>query len=184
MKKKQKDAITPQIKAAESKARGVLSEFRAFIMRGNVIDLAVGVIIGAAFQSIVNSIVNDLIMPFVGLLTGSVNFTDQFVVLKYAEGDPVAAAGKTYTTLTQAKEAGATVFAYGSFITAVINFLILAVVIFFLVRGINRLQGLYHKDKGEEPAPAAPTTKTCPFCKSEIAIDATRCPHCTSELTE
>ncbi len=172
-----------KIKDLGKKAGGFLGEFRTFILRGNVMDLAVGVIIGAAFQSIVNSLVNDLIMPFVGLFTGGVNFTDQFVVLKYAEGDPVAAAGKVYTSLTQAKEAGATVFAYGSFITAVLNFLILAAVIFLLVRTLNRLQNLTKKK--EEPAPApAPTTKVCPFCKSEIAIDATRCAHCTSELTE
>ena len=142
-------------------------------------DLAVGVIIGAAFQSIVTSLVNDLIMPFVGLFTGGVNFTDQFVVLKYADG----VKPETYTTLTQAKEAGATVFAYGSFITAVLNFLILAAVIFLLVRAINKIQTIGKKK--EEPAPApAPTTKVCPFCKSEFAIEATRCAHCTSQLEE
>lgn len=169
-----------QLKKLGKKSGGFFGEFRTFILRGNVMDLAVGVIIGAAFQSIVTSLVNDLIMPFVGLFTGGVNFTDQFVVLKYADG----VKPETYTTLTQAKEAGATVFAYGSFITAVLNFLILAVVIFLLVRAINKLQTI-GKKKEEEPAPApAPTTKVCPFCKSEIAIDATRCAHCTSELAE
>lgn len=168
-----------QLKKLGKKAGGFLGEFRTFILRGNVMDLAVGVIIGAAFQSIVTSLVNDLIMPFVGLFTGGVNFTDQFVVLKYADG----VKPETYTTLTQAKEAGATVFAYGSFITAVLNFLILAAVIFLLVRSINKLQNIGKKK--EEPAPAAaPTTKVCPFCKSEIAIDATRCAHCTSELKD
>ena len=168
-----------QLKKLGKKAGGFLGEFRTFILRGNVMDLAVGVIIGAAFQSIVTSLVNDLIMPFVGLFTGGVNFTDQFVVLKYADG----VKPETYTTLTQAKEAGATVFAYGSFITAVLNFLILAAVIFLLVRSINSLQKIGKKK--EEPAPAAaPTTKVCPFCKSEIAIDATRCAHCTSELKD
>ncbi len=166
------------LKSIGKKAGGFLGEFRTFILRGNVMDLAVGVIIGAAFQSIVTSLVNDLIMPFVGLFTGGVNFTDQFVVLKYADGVKEQA----YTSLTQAKEAGATVFAYGSFITAVLNFLILAAVIFLLVRSINSLQNIAKKK--EEPAPAAPTTKVCPFCKSEIAIDATRCAHCTSELAE
>ena len=162
------------------KKSGLIQEFKTFIMRGNVMDLAVGVIIGAAFQSIVNSVVNDLVMPFVGLLTGGINFSDQFVVLKYAEDAEHIA----YKSLEAAKEAGATVFAYGSFITAVINFLILAVIIFLMVKGINRLQTLGHKKAEAVEEPAAPTTKVCPFCKSEIAIDATRCPHCTSELSE
>lgn len=160
------------------KHNGIISEFKKFIMRGNVIDLAVGVIIGAAFQSIVNSVVNDLIMPFIGLLTGGINFNDQFIVLKLADG---VADGTTYSTLSAAKSAGATVFAYGSFITAVINFLILAFVIFWMVKGINRLESFGKKN---ETIPATPTTKICPFCKSEIAIDASRCPHCTSELAE
>ena len=157
----------------------ILNEFKAFALRGNVIDLAVGVIIGGAFQTIVKSMVDDLIMPFVGLATGGINFTDQFVVLKLAEG---VAEGTKYASLTAAKEAGATVFAYGSFVTAVINFIIMAIVIFLFVKGINSLHGLGKKK--EEEAPAAPTTKVCPFCKSEIAIEATRCAHCTSELKE
>lgn len=156
-----------------------LNEFKAFALRGNVIDLAVGVIIGGAFQAIVKSMVDDLIMPFVGLATGGINFTDQFVVLKLAEG---VEQGTKYASLTAAKEAGATVFAYGSFITAVINFIIMAVVIFLFVKAINNLHKLGKKK--EEEVPAAPTTKVCPFCKSEIAIDATRCAHCTSELKE
>lgn len=156
-----------------------LNEFKTFALRGNVIDLAVGVIIGGAFQTIVKSMVDDLIMPFVGLATGGINFTDQFVVLRLAEG---VEAGKKYASLTAAKEAGATVFAYGSFITAVINFIIMAIVIFLFVKGINNLHKLGKKK--EEEAPAAPTTKVCPFCKSEIAIEATRCAHCTSELKE
>ncbi|MBQ8793805.1 MAG: large conductance mechanosensitive channel protein MscL [Clostridia bacterium] len=156
-----------------------LNEFKTFALRGNVIDLAVGVIIGGAFQTIVKSMVDDLIMPFVGLATGGINFTDQFVVLRLAEG---VEAGTKYASLTAAKEAGATVFAYGSFITAVINFIIMAIVIFLFVKGINNLHKLGKKK--EEEAPAAPTTKVCPFCKSEIAIEATRCAHCTSELKE
>ena len=156
-----------------------LNEFKTFALRGNVIDLAVGVIIGGAFQTIVKSMVDDLIMPFVGLATGGINFTDQFVVLRLAEG---VEAGTKYASLTAAKEAGATVFAYGSFITAVINFIVMAIVIFLFVKGINNLHKLGKKK--EEEAPAAPTTKVCPFCKSEIAIEATRCAHCTSELKE
>lgn len=156
-----------------------LNEFKTFALRGNVIDLAVGVIIGGAFQTIVKSMVDDLIMPFVGLATGGINFTDQFVVLRLAEG---VEAGTKYASLTAAKEAGATVFAYGSFITAVINFIIMAIVIFLFVKGINNLHKLGKKK--EEEAPAAPATKVCPFCKSEIAIEATRCAHCTSELKE
>ncbi len=158
----------------------ILGEFKTFALRGNVIDLAVGVIIGGAFQTIVKSMVDDLIMPFVGLATGGINFTDQFVVLKLAEG---AKEGTKYLSLAEAKEAGATVFAYGSFITAVINFIIMAIVIFLLVKGINNLHKLGKKTEEEAP-PAAPTTKVCPFCKSEIAIEATRCAHCTSELKE
>ena len=151
-----------------------LNEFKAFALRGNVIDLAVGVIIGGAFQAIVTSVINDLIMPWVGLITGGVNFADQFAIIKLPEGVDAAAV----TSVDVAKELGVTTFNYGSFITAVINFLIMAIVIFLLVRGINRLTSL----KKKEEAPAAPTTKVCPFCKSEIAIDATRCPHCTSEV--
>lgn len=156
-----------------------LNEFKAFALRGNVIDLAVGVIIGGAFQAIVKSLVDDLIMPFVGLATGGINFTDQFLVLKLAEG---VDAGATYPSLTAAKEAGATVFAYGSFITAVINFIIMAIVIFLFVKAINNLHKIGKKK--EEPVEEAPTTKICPFCKSEIAIEATRCAHCTSELKD
>ena len=153
-------------------------EFNEFALRGNVIDLAVGVIIGGAFQSIVKSLVDDLIMPFVGLATGGTNFNDQFIVLK--EG---AQGLKEYASLELAKADGATVFAYGSFITTVINFIIMAIAIFLLVKGINKLHKLSQK-KTEEVVVEEPTTKICPFCKSEIAIDATRCAHCTSEIKE
>ena len=141
-----------------------------------MVDLAVGVIIGGAFQKIVTSVVNDLIMPWVGLITGGVNFAEQFVILKVPEGvtDPI-------TSIEVAKELGVTTFNYGAFITAVIDFIIMAFVIFLLVKGINKLSNFRKK---EEEAPASPTTKICPFCKSEIAIEATRCAHCTSELPE
>lgn len=184
----------------EKKPCKILQEFKAFVMRGNVLDLAVGVIVGGAFQKIVTSAVNDLIMPFIGLLTGGTNFADQYVVLKgqelvdaalaaaqLAADEAAAAAGTTAAQVTftaaDATAAGASVFAYGAFITAVIDFLIMAVIVFLLVKGINALTSL-GKKKAEEPAPAPaePTTKVCPHCCSEIAIAATRCPHCTSEL--
>jgi len=150
-------------------------EFKTFALRGNVVDLAVGVIIGGAFQKIVTSVVNDLIMPWIGLLTGGTNFADQFKILRLPEG----VTAEMVTSLEVAKELGVTTFNYGAFITAVIDFIIMAFIIFLLVKGINKLNNL---KKVEEEAPAAPTTKICPFCKSEIAIEATRCAHCTSEL--
>ncbi len=129
-----------------------LSEFKAFISRGNVVDLAVGVIIGGAFTAIVNSLVNDLVTPLLGLITGGTDFTSLTFGFRGAQ------------------------FAYGSFISAIINFLLIALVLFCIIKVINTL----HREKEEEPA--APTTKICPYCKSEIDIDATRCPHCTSQL--
>ena len=155
--------------------KNFFKEFKEFINRGSVIDLAVGVIIGGAFQAIVNSLINDLVMPFIGLLTGGVNFADQFAILTLPEGVEAA----QVTSAAVATELGVTIFNYGAFITAVINFLIMAFIVFLLVRGINRLAGL--KKKAPEPE-AAPTTKICPYCHMEIAIEATRCPHCTSEL--
>lgn len=157
--------------------KGVIREFQEFVMRGNVIDLAVGVIIGGAFQSIVTSVINDLIMPVIGLITGGINFNEQFVVLKNPTGE-------AFASLEAAKAAGATTFNYGSFITAVLNFLIMALVIFLLVKGINKLRSIGHKKREEEKTAPAPTTKKCPYCCTEIAIEATRCPHCTSVLTE
>lgn len=142
------------------------AEFKTFIMRGNVLDMAVGVVVGGAFTSIVNSAVNDLLMPLLSLLTGRINFADLYIALD----------GKTYESLAAAKELSAPVFAYGSFIQALIQFLIIAFAVFVMVKAINSL----HKKK-EEPA-KEPTTKSCPFCMSEIDIKATRCPHCTSEL--
>ncbi|MBE6756943.1 MAG: large conductance mechanosensitive channel protein MscL [Ruminococcaceae bacterium] len=151
-----------------------LAEFKTFALRGNVVDLAVGVIIGGAFQKIVTSVVNDLIMPWIGLLTGGTNFTDQFAILKLPEG----VTKEMVISLEAAKELGATTFNYGAFITAVIDFIIMAFIIFLLVKGINKLSSL----KKVEEVVEEPTTKICPFCKSEIAIEATRCAHCTSEL--
>lgn len=156
-----------------------LNEFKAFALRGNVMDLAVGVIIGGAFQKIVTSVVNDLIMPWIGYLTGGVNFTDQFLIIKLPEN----VTAEMVTSLSEAKKLGVTTFNYGAFITSVIDFIIMALIIFLLVKGINKLQDL-GKKKEEPAAPAAPTTKKCPYCFSEIDINATRCAHCTSELGE
>ena len=139
-------------------------------MRGNVIDLAVGVIIGAAFQAIIKSLVDDLVMPVISLATNGIDFSNMFISLD----------GNEYETLAAAQEAGAAVFAYGNFINAVFNFLIMAFVIFVLVRTINKLRD--KAAKKEEVGEAAPTTKKCPFCKSEIDIEATKCPNCTSDV--
>ena len=154
-----------------------IGEFKEFIMRGNVMDLAVGVIIGGAFQAIVNSLVNDVIMPLISLATKGMDFTNKFILLsKPAEGVPEPA------TLAEAKEAGLAALGYGSFVSAILNFLIMANIIFLLVKGINKVANMGKKK--EEEKEEEPTTKVCPFCKSEIAIDATKCPHCTSDIPE
>ena len=144
----------------------MLKEFREFIMRGNVMDLAVGVIIGGAFGKIVSSLVSDVIMPPIGLLLNGVDFSNLFISLN----------GQPFATLADAQAAGAPTLNYGSFINAIINFLIVGLVIFLLIRAMNRMQ---------KPAPAAaPSTRECPHCFSTISIKATRCPNCTSELRE
>lgn len=153
-----------------AKKTSFFGEFKTFISRGNVIDLAVGVIIGGAFQKIISSVVNDLVMPVVGLLTGGINFNNGFIALD----------GNTYASIAAAKDAGAAVFNYGSFISTTIDFLIMAFVIFLMVKGINKLTDVTKKK--EEKTEEAPTTQVCPFCKSEISIEACRCPHCTSKL--
>jgi large conductance mechanosensitive channel len=149
----------------------MVKEFREFALRGNVADMAVGIIIGTAFGAIVTSMVSDVLMPPVGLLVGNVDFADLFVVLR----DGVETAGP-YATLAAAQEAGAVTLNYGRFSNALLSFLIVAMAVFFLVKGMNQLK------RREEEAPAAPTTKDCPFCASSIPIKASKCPHCTSEL--
>jgi large conductance mechanosensitive channel len=149
----------------------MLKEFKEFAMRGNVLDMAVGIIIGAAFGSIVNSLVADVIMPPIGLLLGNIDFSNLFIVLK----DGAKAAGP-YASLAAAKAAGAVSINYGFFINTVISFLIVAFAIFLLIRGVNQLR------RQEAAPPAVPTTKECPHCLSTIPIKATRCAHCTSEL--
>lgn len=147
--------------------KNLLKEFKDFALKGNMLDMAVGVIIGGAFNSLVKSLVENVIMPALSILTGKIDFTNMFIALN----------GQTYATLAAAKEE-TSVIAYGQFITEVINFVIMAFVVFIVIRELNKL----HK-KPEAPAPE-PHEKTCPFCKSKIDLDATRCPHCTSELPE
>ncbi len=148
----------------------MLKEFREFAMRGNVVDMAVGIIIGAAFGAIVKSLVDHVIMPPIGLLLGSVDFSDLFITLKQG-----AAAGP-YATLELAKQAGAVTLSYGAFFNTIVSFLIVAFSVFMLVKGMNKLK------RQQEAAPAAPTTKECPHCLSTIPIKATKCAHCTSNL--
>ncbi|MDV2990037.1 MAG: large conductance mechanosensitive channel protein MscL [Dehalogenimonas sp.] len=154
----------------------MLKEFKTFIMRGSVVDLAVGIVIGAAFGAIVNSLVKDVIMPPVGMLLGNVDFTNLYFVLE--EG---ATAGP-YASLTAAQEAGAVTVNYGVFFNAVISFLILAAAIFFfVVRPINRMAE--RRAARDVVVPPAPETKECPFCFTAIPVKARRCPNCTSDLT-
>jgi large conductance mechanosensitive channel len=147
--------------------------FKEFIMRGSVVDLAVGIIIGSAFTAVVSSLVNDVLMPPVGLLLGSVDFAHLFAVLK--AGEP----GGPYQTLTAAQDAGAVTINYGLFINHIISFLIVGFATFLIVRGVNKL---YLDKQRETEAPAEATTKSCPYCKQTIPIEAVRCPFCTSQL--
>ena len=144
-------------------------EFKAFAMRGNVIDMAVGIILGGAFNTIVQSLVNDIVMPPIGLVLGRVDFTNLYINLS----------GGTYESLVKAQEAGAATINYGVFINPIISYLIVAWVMFLLVTRINKM-----KKKEQKEEPAAPETKECPYCFTQIPIQATRCPNCTSQLTE
>jgi large conductance mechanosensitive channel len=149
----------------------MLKDFKDFAMRGNVVDMAVGIIIGGAFGTIVKSMVSDVLMPPIGLLLGNVTFSDLFLTLK--EGAEVAG---PYATLAAAQEAGAVTINYGLFIDNIVSFIIVAFAVFLLIRALLRLQ------KQEEAAPPPPDKKDCPYCLSTVAIKATRCPNCTSEL--
>ena len=146
----------------------MLREFREFAMKGNVVDMAVGIIIGAAFTAVVNSVGGDVLTPLIGMLTGDLDFSDRFVVLD--AGDPAG----PYATVSAAEGAGATILAYGNLVNEIIGFLIVAAALFILIRWINRLR--------RPDTPPAPTTKPCPYCLSHIDQDATRCPQCTSQL--
>jgi len=151
----------------------MLKDFKAFIMKGNVIDMAVGIIVGIAFGLVVSSFVKDIIMPPIGLALGNVDFANLFVVLKEGALTP-----GPYASLADAQTAGAVTINYGAFINTVVNLLIIAaVVFFFIVRPVARMQA---RKKAEEPA--APATKECPYCFTSIPIQASRCPNCTSEL--
>jgi large conductance mechanosensitive channel len=149
---------------------GLLKDFKEFAIKGNVVDMAVGIIIGAAFGTIVTSLVNDVIMPPIGLLLGNVDFSNLFAVLK--DGVP----GGPYASLADAEKAGAVAVYYGKFINTIISFVIVAFAVYLLVRSINRLK------REEEAPPSEPTTKECPYCLSTIPIRATKCSHCTSQL--
>jgi len=142
----------------------MLKEFKEFVMRGNVVDMAVGIVIGAAFGKIVTSFVSDILMPPIGLVMGKMDFSNLFYDLS----------GTGFTTLAEAKKAGAATINYGLFFNTLLDFIIIAFAIFLLIRQINRMK--------REPAPAAPDTKECPFCLSSVPLKAVRCPNCTSEL--
>jgi large conductance mechanosensitive channel len=144
----------------------MLKEFKEFAIKGNVLDMAVGIIVGAAFGRIVTSLVNDVVMPPIGLLLGKVDFSSLFVNLS----------GADYPSLVEARKAGAAVVAYGSFLNTVLDFIVVALVIFLLVKQVNRLR------REPVPVPAEPTSKDCPYCLSVIPIRATRCAHCTAQL--
>ncbi len=146
----------------------MLKEFKEFALRGNVIDLAIGVIIGGAFGKIVTSLINDVIMPPIGLLLGGVDFANLFINLS----------GGEYATLADAQAAGAATINYGLFINTILDFIVVALIVFLLVRQINRMR------RQEEAPPAEPTTRECPYCLSTIPLKATRCPHCTSQLEQ
>jgi large conductance mechanosensitive channel len=148
----------------------MFKEFKEFAMKGNVVDMAVGIVIGAAFGTIVKSFVSDILMPPIGLLLGNVDFSNLFIVLK---GGSQA---WPFATIADAQAAGAVTLNYGMFLNTVISFLIIAFAVFMVIKSLNRLK------RAEETAPAEPTTKECPYCFTTVAIKATRCPNCTSQL--
>lgn len=154
------------LKELNKRSEGMLKEFKKFALRGNMIDLAVGIIIGGAFSGIVNSLVNDIVMPLLSLLTKNIDFTNLFIALN----------GKSYDTLELAKADGAATVNYGTFLSGVLNFVIMAFVVFLLVKWINKLK--------KPETVATPMTKQCPYCYSDIHINATKCSHCTSDVKE
>lgn len=164
--KKESKLLKKQEKILKENMRegiSMLKEFKKFALRGNMIDLAVGIIVGGAFNTIVNSLVNDIIMPLLGVFTKNINFSDWFIALD----------GKDYVSLKAAEAEGAAVVKYGMFLSNVLNFIIMAFVVFLIVRWINKLR---------KPTETVPTTKKCKYCYSDIHIEATKCPHCTADL--
>lgn len=157
-----------------------IEDFKKFALRGNMIDLAIGFTVGAAFTTVVKSMVNDLIMPPVGLLTGNADFSDLFTVLNVPEGTSVPEAG--FQTLKAAQEAGAVTINYGVFLNSCLSLLIVAIAMFMIIRLVNRLDEQLDEAFGDPPSADEPTEKKCEFCRMTIAYRATRCPHCTSEL--
>jgi large conductance mechanosensitive channel len=170
LKKDMENKLKKELQKEMKKGSSFVKEFKQFISRGNVIDLAVGVIIGSSFTAIVNSLVNNIVTPLITLITGKVSVKELFVALD----------GKEYESLEAATEAGVATLGYGLFLQAVIDFIIIAFVIFLMVKAINKVRDIGKKP--DQPSEEAPTTKECPFCKSEINIEATRCPNCTSQL--
>ena len=164
MKQRINKKIAKDLQINKKEGKKMLKEFKKFALKGNMIDLAVGIIIGGAFNSIVNSLVNDMLMPFLGVFTKNINFSNWFISLD----------GNKYDTLAAAEEAEAAVLKYGLFISNIINFIIMAFVVFLLVRWINKLR--------KPDTSATPTTKKCPYCYSDIHLDATRCSHCTADV--
>lgn len=159
----------------------LIDEFKKFVIRGNMIDLAIGFTVGAAFTTVVKSLVNDIIMPPIGLLTGNADFADHFWVLDVPEDVTVPATG--FQTLKDAEEAGAVTLNYGQFSNNCIALLLVAVAMFVIIRSVNRLDAELDEAFGDTPPPPEePTDKKCEFCRSTIAYRAIRCPHCTSEL--
>ena len=156
--------------------KSFINEFKKFSMRGNVIDMAVGIIIGAAFGKIVDSLVKDIIMPPIGLILGKVDFSNLYLILK--EGGKAG----PYDSLAAAQTAGAVTLNYGLFVNALISFVIVAFAVFILIKAINNLQAKIDKKEAADAAKAAPKTKICPYCCLEIAAEAVKCPHCTSDL--
>ncbi|MCD6475590.1 MAG: large conductance mechanosensitive channel protein MscL [Anaerolineaceae bacterium] len=153
-----------------SKAKGFLQEFKDFALKGNVIDLAIAFIMGGSFGTIINSVVNDIIMPPVGLLLGGVDFSNLFIMLK--AGDPAG----PYPLLAEAQEAGAVTINYGVFLSTITTFIIISLIMFLIIKSMNSME--------KEKTPAKPTTKECPYCCIDVPIKATRCPNCTSMLEE
>jgi large conductance mechanosensitive channel len=162
--------LPPQLVERQKEVRGFLREFREFAVRGNVVDMAVGIIIGAAFTTVVTSLVNDIMMPPIGFLVGDVDFKNLFVVLR--EGAPPG----PYPSVEAAKEVGAVTINIGLFLNAILSFTLVALAVFLLVRFVNRL-------RRDEAPPPPPATRKCPYCVTDIPLAATRCPQCTSEVT-